>query len=115
MDLENFVHGGRAVDVTYGLPVQGKPGELPGGEIPTTSGDKYGDANTFYAPSYSGHRGHFEGGKYPTPTVPPMRHAGTLAYNERKSPCHCIVCKERGSEEAVVSGGGIEGEHGEGI
>ena len=81
MDLENLVHGGITTDVLHGLPVQGRPAELPGGGMPRTSGDKDGDAGTFYAPACSGHRGHFGRGKPPPPTVPPMQHAGTLAQN----------------------------------
>ena len=50
MDLEKLGHGGRAADIPHGLPVQGRPAELPGGGMPTTSEDKDGDVGTFYAP-----------------------------------------------------------------
>ena len=68
-----------------------------------------------YAPACPGHCGHFGGGKYPPPTVPPMRYAGTLAYTEQKATCHHTLSQGGGAEEAAVSGGGIEGEHGEGL
>ena len=87
-ELENLVHGGRAADIIHGLPVQGRPADLPGGGMPRTSGDQDGDAGTFSAPACPGYRGHFGGGKHPPPTVPPMQHAGPLAYTERKAPCH---------------------------
>ena len=56
-----------------------------------------------------------EEGNTPPPTVPPMRHAGTLAYIERKEPCHCTVRQGGGAEYKAVSGGIIEGELGEGL
>ena len=105
MDLENLGHRGRAADVLHGLPVQGRPAELPGGGMPRTSGDEDGGGGTFYALACPGHRGHFGGGKHPPTTVPPMRHSGTLAYTERKAPCHRTVCQGIVAEEAAVSGG----------
>ena len=56
-----------------------------------------------------------EEGNIPPPMVPPMQHAGPLEYTERKSPCHRTVRHGSRVEEAAVSGGGIEGEHGEGL
>ena len=49
---------------------------------------------------------------HPPPTVPPMQHYGPLEYTEQKEPCHRTVRQGSGEEEAAVSGGGIEGEHG---
>ena len=115
MDLENLGHRGRALNIPHGLPGQGRPAELPGGGIPRTSGDKDGDAGTFYVPACPGHHGCFGGGKHTPPTVTLMRHAGPLAYTEQKSPCHRTVREGSGLEKAAVSGGGIEGEHGEGL
>ena len=115
MELENLIQGGRSANVPHGLPCQGKTAEMPGRGMPRTSGDKYRNAGTFYAPACPGHRDHFEGGKHPPPTMTPMRYAGPLAYTKRKSPCHRTVRHGGGSEEAAVSGGRIEGEHGEGI
>ena len=92
MDIENLNHGGRGAVILHGLPGQGRPAELPGGGMPRKSGDEDRDAGTFYAPACPGNRGHFGGGKYPPPTVPPMRHSGSLAYTERKSPCHSTEC-----------------------
>ena len=106
---------GRAVDVSHGLPGQGRPVELPSGGMPSTSGDEDGDAGKFSALSCPGHRGHFVGGKPPPPTVTLMRQDGPLAYTERKSPFHCTVRQGSGEKEAAVSGGVIEGDHVEGI
>ena len=50
-DLENLVHGGRAVEISHGLPDQGRPVELPGGGMTSTSGNKDGDAGPFSAPA----------------------------------------------------------------
>ena len=44
-----------------------------------------------------------------------MRHAGLLACVERKAPCHHTVRHGGGVEEMAVSGGGIEGDLGEGL
>ena len=65
--------------------------------MPRTSGDKDGNAGTFYAPACPGHCGHFGGGKHPPPTVPPMRHTGPLAYTERKLYCH-LTMRQRSGE-----------------
>ena len=111
----NLGHGGRAEDIPHGLPGQGRPAEIPGGEMSRISGKKDGDAGTFYAPACPGHCGHFGGGKHPPPTVFPMQHAGPLTYNERKATCYRTVHQGSVSEEAEVRGGGIEGEHGEGL
>ena len=113
MDLENLGHGGKAAYVPHGLPVQGRPTDLPGGGMPRTSDNEDGDAGTFHAPACTGYRGNFGGGKHPPPTVPPMQHAGPLAYTERKAPCHRTVLQGIGAGEAAVSRGGIEVEHGE--
>ena len=95
------------------LLVQGRPAELTSGGMPGTSGNEDGDAGSFYAPAFPGHHGHFGVGKPPPPTVPPIQHAGPLAYTEQKAPCHCTVRQGSGAIEAAVSGGGFEGEHGE--
>ena len=115
MDMENLDHGGRTADVTHDLTDQGRPTEMPGGGIPRTSGDEDGNAGTFYAPECTGKYGHFGGEKPPPPTVPLVRHTGHLMYTEQKAPCHRTVRQGSGSEEKEVSGGGIEGEHGEGL
>ena len=59
MDLENLGHGGITVDVPHGIPVQGRPADLPVGGMPRTSGDDDGNAGTFSAPACPGDRGHF--------------------------------------------------------
>ena len=107
MFLDNLGHGGRTVDVPNGLPVHGRPAELPGRGVTGTSGDKDGDAGPFSAPACPGHCGYFGGGKPPPPMVLPVRHAGYLAYIERKSPCHRTVHQGDGSEEKAVIRGGI--------
>ena len=111
MDLENLSHRGRSADVLHGLPVKGRPADLPGGSILRTSGKKDGDAGTFYVPACPRHCGYFEGWKPSPPTVSPMRHAGPLTYTERKSPCFLTVCDGGGGEEALVNGGSNDGEH----
>ena len=80
--------------------------------MPRTSGNEGDNAGTFSAPACQGKRGYFVGGKPPPHTVPLMLHAGPLEYTERKAPYHCIERHGNGSKEAMVSGGGIEGEHG---
>ena len=77
-ELENPGYGGRATDISNGLPGQGRPTELPGGGMPGTSGDEDGDAITLPAQACPGHRGNSEGGKYPPPTIHTMQHAGPL-------------------------------------
>ena len=79
-ELENLGHGGRSADILHGLTGQGRTAELPGGGMPRTSGDEDGDAGPFYAPACPGRCGNFGGGTPPTPTVPLMRHNGTLEY-----------------------------------
>ena len=115
MDLENLVHGGRAADVSHGLPGKGRPAELPCGGMPRTSIDEDGNAGPFPASEFPGHYGHFGGGKPPPPTVPLMRHDGPLAYTEQKAPCHRTVCHGSGAKEAAACIGRAEGEHGEGL
>ena len=115
MDLENLDHGVRSTDVPHGLLGQGRPAEMPGGGMPRTYGNEDGNAGKFHTPTCPGHRGHFGGWKHPPHTVPPMQHSGHLAYTERKASCHCTVRQGIGAEEAAVSGGGIEGEHGKGL
>ena len=83
--------------------------------MPGTSSNKEGDADTFYAPAFPGHRGNFGGGKPPPTTMPKMRNSVTLACVERKAPFHLTVFQGGGAEEKAVSGGGIEGEIGEGL
>ena len=40
MELGNLGHGGRSVDVLFGLPDQGRPVEMPGVGMSRTSGDE---------------------------------------------------------------------------
>ena len=79
-DLENLSHGGRDAYISHGLPGQGRPAELPGGEMPRTSGNEGGNAGTFSAPACTGQRSNFVRIKPPPPTVPLMRHAGPLVH-----------------------------------
>ena len=66
-ELENLGHGGRAADISHGLPGKGRPAELPGGGMFRTSGDEDGDAGPFPILSCPRHRGHSGGGN-PPPT-----------------------------------------------
>ena len=91
-ELENPGHGGRVIDISNGLPGQGRPAELPGGGMPGPSDDDNGDAGTLPAPACLGHRGRYGGGKPPPPTVHPMRHASTLPGTEWQAPFHSSVC-----------------------
>ena len=88
---------------------------LSGEGMPRTSGDEDGDAGPFSTLACLGNRGHFGEGKPPPPTLTPMQHYGPLLYIEQKEPCHCTVRQGSGAKDAVVSGGKVEGEHGEGI
>ena len=97
------------------LSGQGRPAKIPGGGMPGPSGDEDGDAGTLSTSAYPGHHGHSGGGKPPPPTVNPMRHAGPPAGTERKAPCHSSVRQGSRAEEEAASGGGSEGELGEGI
>ena len=105
MELDNFGHGGRTVDVPYDLTGQGRPAELPSRGMPGTSGNENGDAGLFYAAACPGHHGHFGGGKPPPPTVPPMQHARPLACVARKAPFCRTVIQGGGAEEKSVRGG----------
>ena len=91
------------------------PAELPVGGMPRTSGNEDGEAGTFHAPACPGNHGNIGGRKHPPPTVPLIRHDDLLAYTERKAPCHHTVRQGSRAEEAAVSGGGIDRDHGEGL
>ena len=109
MELENSGHRGRSTAILNGLPVQERPAELPGGEMPGPSGNEDGDAGTLTSLEYTGHRGHSGGWKPPPPTVHPMQHTGPLEGTEQQSLCHNSVRQGSGAEEATASGGGAEG------
>ena len=70
------------------------------------SGEKDGNAGTFYVLACPVYCGHFGGVKPPPPTVPQMRHAGPLAYSKRKAPLQRPVRHRCGEEEKATSGGG---------
>ena len=97
-ELENLIDRGISADLSNGLPVQGRPAELPGGGMPGTSGDEDGDAGALPAPEFPRHRVYYGGGKPPPPTVHTMRHSGPLAGTERQAPCHSSVCQGSGAE-----------------
>ena len=90
-ELENPGYGGRATDISNGLPGQGRPTELPGGGMPGTSGGEDGDAITLTEQVCPRHRGNSGGGKYLPPTIHLMRHAGPPMSTERQAPCHSSV------------------------
>ena len=114
-ELEKPVHGGRATEIPNGLPGQGRPAELPGGGMTRPSSKEDGNAGALTAPACPRHRGHYGGGKPPPPTVHPMRHSGHPAGTERQAPCHSSVRQGSGAKETAASGGGNEGELGEGL
>ena len=74
-----------------------------------------GQAGSFYVPACPGNCGNFGGGKPPPTVVTPMRHDVTLDYTEWKEPCYRTVLQGSGAKDAAVSGGGVEGYHGEGL
>ena len=112
VDLGSFGHGRRDTDIPDGLPDQGRAVELPSGGLPSPGRDEDGNADALFQPECPGYRDHFGGGKPPAPTVPSMRHAGTLEGTKRQAPQHRTVRKGRGTKEASDGGGGAEGEHG---
>ena len=114
-ELDNPGRRGRAMDISNGLPGQGRPAELLGGGMPGPSGDKYGDAGALPALACPKQRGHSGGGKPPPPTVHPMRHAGPPAGAERQATCHSSVRQGSGAEEAAARGVGAEIDLGEGL
>ena len=111
----NLGHRGRAADIPHGLPDQGRTAELPSGVMPRLGGDEDGNAGPFPALECPRYRGNSGGGKPPPPTVPPMQHAVTTAGTELKAPFHSSVHQGSRAKEAAASGGGSEGELGEGL
>ena len=79
MDLDNPDRRGRATDFLNGIPVEGRPAELPGRGMTGLSGDEDGDAGALPAPECPQHRGHSVGGKPPPPTVHTMQYDGPPA------------------------------------
>ena len=49
-ELDKPGHGARDMDISNGLPGQGRPAELPGGGMPGPNGDEDGDAGALPAP-----------------------------------------------------------------
>ena len=88
MELEDLSHKRRAAEISNGLPVQGRPIELPGGDMPGTRCNEYGDAGSPPIPACPGNCVNSGGWKPPLPTVHPMQHAGTPEGTEQKAPCH---------------------------
>ena len=83
--------------------------------MPGKNDDEDGNAGEIPAPACPRHRGHSRGEKPPPPTVHLMRHSGPPAGTEWQSPYHSSVRQGSGVEEAADSGGGAEGEIGEGL
>ena len=109
VDLGSFGHRRRAADVPDGLPNQGRAAGLPSGGLPRPGRGKDGDADTLFQPECPGYRDHLGVGKTPPPTVPIMRHAGTMEGTKWKAPRHRIVRKGRGTKEASDGEGRVEG------
>ena len=109
VDLGSFGHGRRAADVPDVLPNQGRAAEFPSGGLPRPGRDEDGDAEALFQPACPGYRDNFGGVKPPPPTVPPMRHAGTMEVTKYQAPPHRIVRKGCVTKEASDGGGGVEG------
>ena len=99
--------------ISHGLPGQGRPAELPGGDKPKTSNDEYSDAGPLLIPACPGHCGHSGREKPLPPIVHPMRHDGPPEGTERQAPRHSSVRQGSIVKEAAANGGGSEGDLGE--
>ena len=108
--MDNPGHGDRSTDFPNDFPGEMRPAEMPGGGMPGPRGDEDSNAGAIPAPARPWHRGHYGGGKLPSPTVRPMRHDGPPAGPERQALCHGPFCQGSGAEEAAARGGGEEGE-----
>ena len=115
VELGSLSHGRRPVNVSDGLPDQGRAKELPCGGLTRKGWDTDSDADAFLQPAYPGHRDHLGGGKPPTPKMITMQHAGTVEGTQQEAPCHRVVQDRGGAEEMADSGGRAEGQHGEGL
>ena len=113
--IENLGHRGRTADVSHGFTGQGRPADIHGGGMPRPSGNEDGDAGPFTTPECPGHHVHSGGGKHPSPTVPPMRHAGPLSGNEQKAHYHSSLHQGRREKDAAASEDESEGDLGEGL
>ena len=115
MDLGSFIHWRKATDVPDGLTNQGRDAELSSGGLPRPGRDKDGDADALFQLTFPGYCNHFGGGKPPPPTVPPIQNASPIEGTKRQGPRHRTVRKGSGTKEVSEGGGGVEGEHGEGL
>ena len=106
MELEKFVHRGRAADLLNGILGQGTPADLPSGGMSRTSGNKDGDAGPLPITVFPGHRGNSIRGKPPPPIVYPMQHVGLPVGTEQQAPCHSSVHQGRRTKEVEAIRGG---------
>ena len=83
MELGSLGPGRRPTDVSAGLPDQGMAVELSCRGLPRKGRDTDSNADIFLQPQCPGYRDHLGGGKPPTPKVLNMRHAGTMAGDQR--------------------------------
>ena len=104
------------MDVQYGLSNSGGAEELPSGGMSGTRGDEDSNLGTLFPLAFLGYYGHFVRGKpLPPPTVPPLRHFGSLVFSKQETHCHIPVLQGGGTEAKVDSGGGTVGDLGEGL
>ena len=115
MEMGSLGHGRRPADVSTGLPDQGRAAELPCRGLPRMGRDEDGDADALFQPACPGYRDNFGGGKPPSPTVPLMRHDGSMEGTKWQAPLYRTVRKGRGTKEVSDGRGGVEGENGEGL
>ena len=80
-----------------------------------TGGNEDVNAGAFFLPACPGYLHHIGGGKPPPPTLPPMIHAGDLAYNKQGAPFHRPVRQRREKESRKAGGGGTTVEFREGL
>ena len=102
-------------DVQDGIPDCGGTAELPCLGISGTIGNEDSIAGTLFPNAYLGYRGHFGGGKPPSPTVTPLKYSGPLTCSEQEAPCHLPVIQGGRKEVKASGGGGTVGEIGEGL
>ena len=95
-----------------GFPNRRGTSELPRQGVTGTVSDKNDNAGSFIPLSWTGYHNHFGGGKPNPPMVPPMRHAGVLAYTEQEAPHQCLVRQGKREEVHTAGGGGYLGEFG---
>ena len=88
---------------------------MPSVGLPGKGQDADGDEGAVIVQTCPGRRDHLGGGKYPTPKVLTMRHAGPVAVPKRETQEHRDVQEWGGEEEEATGGDRDTGEHVDGI